>query len=101
MWVGLWVLAIGPGIEYDREKCAEVCVPIFQTDCEAEDVEKGLVINQQEECYQVSNLSSQVFIPVNYDLIVYSCILYVCQCHTPFAIRYFLPKASSDQMVEI
>merc|ERR1712128_69411 len=52
----------GPGIEYDREKCAvdyvekkaEVCVPTFQTDCEREDVRNGLVIKQQEECYQVT-----------------------------------------------
>merc|ERR1712106_346570 len=42
----------GPGIEYDREKCAvdyvekkaEVCVPTFKTDCEREDVKNGLVI---------------------------------------------------------
>merc|ERR1711970_1199630 len=35
----------GPGVEYDREKCAvdyvekeaEVCVPTFKTDCERED----------------------------------------------------------------
>ena len=55
----------GPGIEYDREKCAvdyvekkaEVCVPTFKTDCEAEDVKNGLVIKQQEECYQVRNSS--------------------------------------------
>merc|ERR1712123_265407 len=52
----------GPGIEYDREKCAvdyveekaEVCVPTFKTDCEREDVKNGLVIKQQEECYQVT-----------------------------------------------
>merc|ERR1712123_387605 len=52
----------GPGIEYDREKCAvdyvekkaEVCVPTFQTDCKREDVKNGLVIKQQEECYQVT-----------------------------------------------
>ena len=36
------------------EKKAEVCVPTFKTDCEAEDVKNGLVIKQQEECYQVS-----------------------------------------------
>ena len=35
------------------EKKAEVCVPTFKTDCEAEDVKNGLVIKQQEECYQV------------------------------------------------
>ena len=41
------------------EKKAEVCVPTFQTDCEREDVKNGLVIKQQEECYQVSsNLST-------------------------------------------
>merc|ERR1712106_399363 len=52
----------GPGIEYDREKCAvdyvekeaEVCVPTFKADCEKEDVKNGLVIKQQEECYQVT-----------------------------------------------
>merc|ERR1711970_293390 len=52
----------GPGVEYDREKCAvdyvekeaEVCVPTFKTDCEREDVKKGLVIEQKEECYQVT-----------------------------------------------
>merc|ERR1712106_197648 len=52
----------GPGIEYDREKCsvdyvekkAEVCVPTFKTDCEKEAVKNGLVIKQQEECYQVT-----------------------------------------------
>jgi len=52
----------GPGIEYDRAKCAvdyvekeaEVCVPTFKTDCEREDVKNGLVIEQQEECYQVT-----------------------------------------------
>merc|ERR1712106_1069910 len=52
----------GPGIEYDREKCsidyvekkAEVCVPTFKTDCEKEDVKNGLVIKQEEECYQVT-----------------------------------------------
>merc|ERR1711892_202009 len=52
----------GPGIEYDREKCAvdyvekkaEVCVPTFKTDCEREDVKNGLVIKQHEECYQVT-----------------------------------------------
>ena len=41
------------------EKKAEVCVPTFKTDCEREDVKNGLVIKQQEECYQVSlSLSS-------------------------------------------
>ena len=41
------------------EKKAEVCVPTFKTDCEKEDVKNGLVIKQQEECYQVStNLST-------------------------------------------
>merc|ERR1712168_1203582 len=52
----------GPGVEYDKEKCAvdyvekeaEVCVPTFKTDCEREDVKNGLVIEQQEECYQVT-----------------------------------------------
>jgi len=51
----------GPGVEYDREKCAvdyvekeaEVCVPTFKTNCEREDVKNGLVIEQKEECYQV------------------------------------------------
>jgi len=36
------------------EKKAEVCVPTFKTDCEREDVKNGLVIKQQEECYQVT-----------------------------------------------
>ena len=41
------------------EKKAEVCVPTFKTDCEGGDVRNGLVIKQQEECYQVSsNLST-------------------------------------------
>merc|ERR1711913_177385 len=52
----------GPGVEYDREKCAldyvekeaEVCVPTFKTECETEEVKNGLVIEQQEECYQVT-----------------------------------------------
>jgi len=52
----------GPGVEYDREKCAvdyvekeaEVCVPTFKTNCEREDVKNGLVIEQKEECYQVT-----------------------------------------------
>merc|ERR1719431_473674 len=36
------------------EKEAEVCVPTFKTDCEREDVKNGLVIEQKEECYQVT-----------------------------------------------
>merc|ERR1711887_24892 len=52
----------GPGVDYGREKCnvdyvekdAEVCVPTFKTECEKEDVKNGLVIKQQEECYQVT-----------------------------------------------
>jgi len=52
----------GPGIEYEREKCAidyvekeaEVCVPTFKTDCQKEDMKNGLVIKQEEECYQVT-----------------------------------------------